>query len=118
MRSIPKAPGIRDQIASPPTVADGPAVKNPTYKGKEKKTSETVASKVPLAGKGGPPTFGNAGGRFGKGGWKHSGFKTPQQQAESAAKQRQMDMKKRAAKNRLSLKKGPNEKQSQLLGGE
>lgn len=123
MRSIPKAPGIRNQIASPPTVADGPAVKNPTYKGKNK-TPETTVSKVPVAGKGGPPSFSRAGGRFGKGGWQAKSrsaalnFKTPQQEAESKEKQAQMAMKKRAAKNRLTLKKGPNEKQSQLLGGE
>jgi hypothetical protein len=125
MRSVPKqVPSIRNQM-QPATPSDGATVKNPTYRGKNK---TPVASAVPEnrpsipvavnkgAGKG--KSFG-PGGRFGRGGWRHNFGKTPAQEAETAAKKRQMEMKRTAAKTRLSaVKKGPNEKQSQLLGGE
>lgn len=132
MRSIPKAPKMR-----PTTPTDGGSIKNPTYKGKT--PARTVSGEAdiqrpfPVGGKGGPkktPAQGGGygpGGRFGRGGWQASGqrmkknflARTPEQEAESEAKRRQMELKRKSAKTRISaLKKGPNEKQSQLLGGE
>lgn len=128
MRSIPKAPKMR-----PTTPSDGASIKNPTYKGK--KPARTVSGEsdiqrppIPVAGKGAGKGRGfGPGGRFGRGGWQASGqrmkknflARTPEQEAESEAKRRQMELKRKSAKTRISaLKKGPNEKQTQLLGGE
>lgn len=129
MRSVPKIPGVRDKTAP---VADGPTVKNPTYRGKS--AARTVSGEsdiqrpIPVAGKGtGKGNGWGPGGRFGRGGWQASGqrmkknflAKTAEQEEESRRKQAMMEAKRKSVKTRLSAtKKGPNEKQSQLLGGE
>jgi hypothetical protein len=122
MRSVPKAPGLqkKQEVASV-------EVKTPMYKGKSKAVKEDKVERppIPVSGKGGPPSFSRAGGRFGHGGWKSrsnkglgpSLAKTSEQEEESRRKQAQMALKKKAVGKRLtSLKQGPNEKQSQLLG--
>lgn len=127
MRSVPKIPGVRDKTAP---VADGPTVKNPTYKGKARTVSGEADIQRPPLPVGGKPGKGNGfgpGGRFGRGGWQASGqrmkknflAKTAEQEEESKRKQAMMEAKRRSVKTRMSsLKKGPNEKQTQLLGGE
>lgn len=131
MRSVPKVPGIREKMQ--PTVSDGATTKNPRYKGRTVSGESDVQRPFPVGGKGGPkktPAQGGGfgpGGRFGKGGWQASGrrmkknflAKTSEQEEESRKKQAMMEAKRKSAKTRISaLKKGPNEKQSQLLGGE
>lgn len=128
-RKVP--PGIRGKMQS--SVSDGATVKNPTYRGKTPARTVSGAADIqrppiPVGGKKTPPGGGfGPGGRFGKGGWQASGrkmkknflAKTAEQEEESKRKQVMMEAKRRSAKTRMSsLKKGPNEKQSQLLGGE
>ena len=134
-RKVP--PGIRGKMQS--SVSDGATVKNPTYRGKTPARTVSGAADIqrppiPVGGKKTPATFGGKnpggwgpGGRFGKGGWQASGkrmkknflAKTAEQEEESKRKQAMHEAKRRAAKTRISsLKKGPNDKQSQLLGGE
>lgn len=132
MRSIRKQmgpPGIAKKVS------DGATVKNPTYRGRSAARTVSGASDIqrppfPVSGLSSEQRGGRGfgpGGRFGKGGWQASGrrmkknflAKSPEQEAESKEKQAMMEAKRRAAKTRISsLKKGPNEKQSQLLGGE
>lgn len=117
------------------SASDGAAVKSPMYKGKSKSRTVSGESDIqrpfPVGGKGPKKTPAKGGGygpggRFGRGGWqakaRRAGInfgKTPEQEAESKRKQMMMEAKRRSAKTRLSAtKKGPNEKQSQLLGGE
>lgn len=128
-----EVPSIRNKM-QPTTPSDGASIKNPTYRGK-KTPARTISGAadiqrppVPVAGKGAGKGNGfGPGGRFGRGGWQASGqrmkknflARTPEQEAESEAKRRQMELKRKSAKTRLSaVKKGPNEKQTQLLGGE
>lgn len=113
----------------PPTVSDGATVKNPKYKGKARTVSgeADIQRPFPVGGKPGKGGGFGPGGRFGRGGWQASGqrmkknflAKTAEQEEESRRKQAMMEAKRRSAKTRISsLKKGPNEKQTQLLGGE
>jgi hypothetical protein len=139
MRNTPKRPGIQVTPISSST-PDGPGIKNPTYKGKNPSddASDIPIRALPVGGfkpvkTGGGNSAGSrgggfgAGGRFGRGGWRSSGQnmknnfleKTAAQKAESEEKKRRMELKRKAAKTRITAAKtGPNEKQNQLLGGE
>lgn len=89
--------------------------------------AEPYKSPMPVGGKPGKGKGWGPGGRFGRGGWQASGqkmkknfmAKTAEQEEESKRKQAMQEAKRKSVKTRLSaIKKGPNEKQSQLLGGE
>jgi len=102
------------------------------YKGKTPARTVSGESDIkrppfPVGGKPGKGGGFGPGGRFGRGGWQASGqrmkknflAKTAEQEEESKRKRLMLEAKRRAAKTRMSAtKKGPNEKQSQLLGGE
>lgn len=140
MRNTPKRPGIQVTPISSTPSADGPGVKNPTYKGKKPSDDSDIPIRTqPMPVGGFAPdrskgSKGNSrgggfgpGGRFGRGGWQSAGqrmkdnflAKNANQTRESEEKKRRMELKRKAAKTRImAVKTGPNEKQNQLLGGE